>query len=892
MTGREILNVNSSDIAPLTTLKAKVKANAQRALPLAGIIIITAFYVVIFIVRGGNEGLFFSPLIAIPVILAGWFYGGYWGVITSIVAIILNAVLFTISLDEGWKLWVESAWPGNVMVLLVGYIAGRLKRVYERRFYVEAQLRSRERYLALVNMAINSILSSDTLEDKYHFLLSHLANLFIADHAHLLRWDETQGRAAYVATTKPIDQSFSSLMLNSDESKIIASVLRDGDPLVIEDLSKPDYAINPAFLGNSLKPTGTLLCLPLIAGEFKFGAVIIAYDLPRRINPDEIQYARLAGNQLGLALWNAQQEFKIEKQLKEAEALANIERVLSETEQVGIETVLQLIVDSAHQLILGTEQAVLHMLDDKQQILIPRAVSGIEDRSGARLNMHVGEGIAGQVILTGQVICVSDARNDPRFLNQATPLKFRSLIVAPIKSNEHCVGTISVQSTQPNVFTAEESRLLGSLGTHATVAIENASLLETTQQDLKEINALYQISQGLAASLDPDQLMKDVVELLQQYFGYYHTQIFISDPQTGDFVARCGQGAIGNQLKERGLRVPVGAGIVGHVAETGLPFITNDVTNVSFYKLEPLLPNTQSELAVPIKIGDQVLGMFDVQQTHPRRLTSRDLHLMIAVSDQLAAALQKANLYTDLQTSLHQEKETRSQLIQSERLATVGRLLASVSHELGNPLQALQNALFLLKEEKGISDLGRQDLQIVLEETERMTAMIERLRSAYRPTRVEDFQNIQVNEIVENVRALTATLMRHQNVSLEFYPDPQLPVIPGIPDQIRQVILNLFMNAVEAMRKDGGRLIVRTLQLIGQDKILLLVTDTGPGIDSVILPHIFEPFTTDKETGTGLGLTITYDIIRQHGGTIEAENNPEGGAIFKVWLPLAAGVSQ
>jgi len=126
--------------------------------------------------------------------------------------------------------------------------------------------------------------------------------------------------------------------------------------------------------------------------------------------------------------------------------------------------------------------------------------------------------------------------------------------------------------------------------------------------------------------------------------------------------------------------------------------------------------------------------------------------------------------------------------------------------------------------------------------------------------------------------------MRHKNIGFIFHPDPELPSIPAIPDQIRQVTLNLFMNAIEAIQV-GGNFTVQTQRMAGQDKVLLSFTDTGIGISPEIFPRIFEPFVTDKETGTGLGLTITYDIVRQHQGDIQVENNPSGGTIFKVWLP-------
>ena len=212
-------------------------------------------------------------------------------------------------------------------------------------------------------------------------------------------------------------------------------------------------------------------------------------------------------------------------------------------------------------------------------------------------------------------------------------------------------------------------------------------------------------------------------------------------------------------------------------------------------------------------------------------------------------------------------------------------MLASVSHELNNPLQAIQNALFLLKEEANLSTQSQQDFGIILSETERMAVLIERLRSAYRPVRVKDFQPVQLNNLVEDVYALIATHMRHKEIAFEFFPDGELPEVSGISDQIRQVVLNLFLNAIEIMAP-GGCLTVQTWHLLPQKEVLLSVKDTGPGIDPEILPSIFEPFITSKSTGTGLGLTITLDIIQQHHGRIEAENNPEGGAIFKVWLPI------
>ncbi|HEY9153182.1 MAG TPA: ATP-binding protein, partial [Anaerolineales bacterium] len=192
----------------------------------------------------------------------------------------------------------------------------------------------------------------------------------------------------------------------------------------------------------------------------------------------------------------------------------------------------------------------------------------------------------------------------------------------------------------------------------------------------------------------------------------------------------------------------------------------------------------------------------------------------------------------------------------------------------------------LLKEERGISAQGKQDLEIVLSETDRMAALLERLRTTYQPASRDEFQLIQMNDLIEDIFALLATHLRHNNISYAYLADPDLPAILGMENQLRQVFLNLVMNAVDAMA-GGGHLTVATQFQSDSDEVLIKITDTGTGIDEDILPNIFEAFVTNKAEGTGLGLAISYEIILKHRGRITAENNPDGGATFNIWLPVS-----
>jgi len=696
--------------------------------------------------------------------------------------------------------------------------------------------------------------------------ISKLAVLQLEKDGLKAEYQRVDNKTDFVAALNQTDLILSILSLphfdNTQALRILQETKRDVPIILISETADEDIIVNA-----------------LRDGAYDY----LTRDHMARLGP----IIQRAMKHKALTFWASQQNLEIQHRLNESNTLAEIGRALSETERVGTDKILQLIVNSARELIQNAEECVIHFIDPEENVLIPKAISGFDAGAKAlnRPKMRLGEGVSGHVIDSGVTINIGDINASPLYVHKEESPSYHSLLVAPVQSGGQPTGTISVQSVDVNAFSEQDVELLNSLSVQASIAIENTRLFETTQQKLREVNSLYRTSQGLASSLDTDELIKDVVNLLQENFGYYHVQIYLQDPSKGNLVLKNGSGEIGARLLEKNHRLPRGTGIVNHVVETGLPFVTNDVNAIVFFFRNPLLPDTQSELTVPIKVDGEVVGVLDIQDTPPRRLTDNDMQLMVAVADQLSVALQKANFYANLQTALKQEQAVRSQLIQSERLALVGRLLASVSHELNNPLQAIQNALFLLKDEENLSPQGKQDLDVILSEAERMSSLIERLRSAYRPGHARDFRPVDLNNLIEDVHALITTHMRQKQIAFEFHPEPYLSPISGMPDQMRQVALNLFLNAIDVM-EPGGRLTVRTRSLPQQNKVLFTVKDTGQGIAPEILPQIFDAFITDKLTGTGLGLTITRDIVEQHFGSIEAKNDPQGGAIFNIWLPM------
>lgn len=255
-----------------------------------------------------------------------------------------------------------------------------------------------------------------------------------------------------------------------------------------------------------------------------------------------------------------------------------------------------------------------------------------------------------------------------------------------------------------------------------------------------------------------------------------------------------------------------------------------------------------------------------------------------------AAALQRDLAITQ---SLHAEAQARlntaqAQLLQSAKLAAVGELSASVAHEINNPLYAARNSLYLIEQDLPPDAPQRGYLAIAQQELGRIARIITRMRDFYRPSRSE-LASTNINSILRETLELVQTHLRHGRITTTTSFDPDLPLSIAHADQLRQVFLNIILNACDAMPR-GGELRVTT-QLIkarqdAPDTIGVIISDTGVGIAPEHRPHLFEPFYTTKPQGTGLGLAISAHIVTQHGGRITVESEVGKGTTFTILLPV------
>ncbi len=246
-------------------------------------------------------------------------------------------------------------------------------------------------------------------------------------------------------------------------------------------------------------------------------------------------------------------------------------------------------------------------------------------------------------------------------------------------------------------------------------------------------------------------------------------------------------------------------------------------------------------------------------------------------------------IFSDLREILKVHKEleaAQSQLVHTEKIASLGRMAAGVAHEINNPLAGILIYAELLQRDLAADDVHRENIEVIINQTMRCQQIVHRLLDFSRQS-LGDRKLFDVNDVLHRCVELISHQAFFHNIKVIQHLDPFLPQIVGDPGQLLQVFTNLLLNAADAMNGQG-QITIASRPTAAEDGIVLTFTDTGCGIPPEIRDKIFEPFFTTKPPGkgTGLGLSIVYGVIQRHGGTISADSPPEGGTTFTIRLPL------
>ncbi|MBI5295206.1 MAG: GAF domain-containing protein [Chloroflexi bacterium] len=456
-------------------------------------------------------------------------------------------------------------------------------------------------------------------------------------------------------------------------------------------------------------------------------------------------------------------------------------------------------------------------------------------------------------------------------------------------NNKHKDGhLVPVLGTNSPILDEKEN-ILGFLAVHHD---NTASKLaeQTLQRRNTYLAASSDIARLVTSTLDLNTLFNRTVNLVRDRFGFYQVSIFIVE-ETG-FVAHLqeGTGDAGAVMKAQQHSLTVGSSsIVGKVTQSGESIVVNDTLNNPIHKVNPLLPETRAEAAIPLRVGSRVIGALDMQSTQVYAFSEDDVAVLQTLADQVAIAIDNARSY---ELSMQAVKEIR----EIDRLKTT--FLANMSHELRTPLNSIIGfSRVILKGIDGpITELQQSDLTAIYNSGQHLLGLINDILdlSKVEAGKMElAFEEVNMNDIISSVMSTVAGLVKDKPIRLVKNLENNLPHAFADPIRVRQVLINLFSNA--AKFTDEGQITVEArLQtgVEGKPEIYIGVTDTGPGIAEKDQGKLFQPFSqvddapTRKTGGSGLGLSISQRLIQMHGGQIGLNSIVGEGSTFHFTLPV------
>lgn len=412
-----------------------------------------------------------------------------------------------------------------------------------------------------------------------------------------------------------------------------------------------------------------------------------------------------------------------------------------------------------------------------------------------------------------------------------------------------------------------------------------------------ELEIVAKVSAAAVAILDIDNLLHTVSQLTKTNFSLYHAQIFLIDETGQHLVLAASPGETGQQLLAQRRQIPhiSEKSVVANVARKGAGIIVNDVSRDPFYLHNPLLPDTRSEMAVPLVAGNKLLGVLDLQSDKTNRFSETDLRVMSILGDQIAIAVQNAYLYK-------KQTETSKQLAIAQRRAEQASkakslFLSNMSHELRTPLNIIIGYTSSMLERPTMYEnvplpaIYANDIKLIKDNGYHLIGLINDILdlSKIEAGKLElQIAPTNLNEIFRGVVATSVGLLKDKPVQVKSdYPD-QLPLIKADAKRVRQIILNLMSNAIKFTENGNVTLHAH----IENQQVIIAVSDTGIGIPDSALSVIFDRFhqadqgTSIRYGGTGLGLDISKQLCQMHGGDLTVKSTVGQGSTFTFNLPI------
>jgi len=725
-------------------------------------------------------------------------------------------------------------------------------------------------------------------------------------------------------------ESIGRVMLKMGEG-VTGWVAEHKEPVALEyATSDPRYKLIPMTGEESYK---SMLSVPILFDNDCIGVMTVQTVEPHEYQPDEVTLLSTIANDVGGIINSARLYEEAKQNLEALSALYEVSRALVST--LDLQTLLDMLARLSAETV-GAKGCILRLLNSETGLLEIKASYGLGQDAGRKTALKLGESIAGKVAAEGKPILVSDIYEHPDFLN-ATGAVVNSLVCVPLVAKDKVIGTLALydkerpgkQGEVP--FNEDDLHLLSTLATQASMAVENAFIYERAEdlavqneKNAQELAFLYYMANSMRSTLRLDRLLHIILTAMTMGggMGFNRAMLFLVNERTKSLQGMLGvgpsssweAGEIWSRLAGRQLNLREWTVTDSEIAaqkeapfnrmvksmrvsyEDGADVFSATVRDKRAVYIEdadtdPLagpeitsLIGANSFAVVPLVAKGRVISLVVVDNKFTGKpITHEDLQFLMMFSNQAGLAMESAMAYSTLEQANKDLKEAQDRLIQSEKMAALGEMAASIAHEIKNPLTVIGGFAGRLAKRQGEGDEGRY-ARIIRDEARRLEKILENVLDFSREKK-PCFELYSFNAVCEETLSMYKDEFAEKNIRLMAALDPSVGDVQMDPRQIKQALINVLSNSEQAIgaKEGGGDLTVRTRLDAGQ--AVLEITDSGGGVSPEAIENIFNPFFTTKDKGTGLGLAITNKIIKNHGGEIEVVNKEGVGVTFIIRLP-------
>jgi len=423
---------------------------------------------------------------------------------------------------------------------------------------------------------------------------------------------------------------------------------------------------------------------------------------------------------------------------------------------------------------------------------------------------------------------------------------------------------------------------------------ENRLLSEQRQYQ----ETLQQAASGMTRIHNIERLLNFIVELVTKAVRISHSAIYLFDEKSEEFLLKASRNFKKGQISS----ITKKSSLIVWAEKKKEPLVYEEIKrkaeeapNPTLKELEEEMRSLNASVVVPSFLEDKLLSLLILGDKCSGRIyTSEDMNIFSTLASQAALGIENASLYENIEQQVRQRTqklvEVQKQLIQAEKLATVGTLAGGVAHEINNPLTAiLANTQMLLATADSFDADAKESLKLIEEASKRCRTIVQKLMTyARKPLESSEAPEIDLLKVLKKVISFLGYQLEQENVKIISEVKGDTYIVRGNHNELEQVVTNLILNAKDAIKQIKESGVIYIFLSKSDDWIKLEVKDEGAGIPKKIISRIFDPFFTTKDVGkgAGLGLSICQTIVEKHNGSITVQSEPNKGSTFTVQLPI------